>query len=62
MKSSTRIPAILRRVALAAALAFSVLAAGCPSMSDPDKSDLPWSQHNSWEDAPNIPPSMLNNR
>ncbi len=49
------------RLALAA-VALSLLAAGCAAMSDPEKSDLPWSQHNSWEDAPNIPPSMLNNR
>ena len=61
MKSFTRVrfgalPAILAALALAAG------AAGCSSMSDPDKSDLPWSQHNSWEDAPNLPPSMLNNR
>ena len=45
-----------------AAVALSLLAAGCAAMSDPDNSDLPWSQHNSWEDAPNIPPLMLNNR
>lgn len=51
----------LGRLALAA-VALSLLAAGCAAMSDPEKSDLPWSQHNPWEDAPNIPPSMLNNR
>ena len=51
----------LGRLALAA-VALSLLAAGFAAMSDPDNSDLPWSQHNSWEDAPNIPPSMLNNR
>ncbi|MBQ7666702.1 MAG: hypothetical protein IJS46_01765 [Kiritimatiellae bacterium] len=44
-----------------AATALAALAAGCASMSDPDRSDLPWSQHNAWEDAPNLPPSMLNN-
>ena len=60
MKSS--IDRALRAAALAAALSLPLFAAGCAAMSDPESSDLPWTQHNSWEDAPNIPPSMLNNR
>jgi hypothetical protein len=61
MKSSIE---VLRHISFAAlaALALAAGVAGCASMSDPEKSDLPWSQHNSWEDAPNLPPSMINNR
>lgn len=50
-------------IAIAAAICAAAIAltgaSGCKAMADPDGTDLPWAERPSWEYAPNIPGSMI---